>query len=189
MTRDRIVPALLWAVAILFVGAIVHIVSILILPGIAPNDAFTRVAAASVPGTVQFLPRAVSRQNSVPFRDPAVASAICRYDLQQGPLRIVAVVTDSAFVAVSFHTRFGLPFYGLSDRASDDGKLEVVLLSASQLDKVEAGDSEDGPVREVRVTSPTTEGFVQFDILPRVGGYPAAEQALKSVSCKIERNL
>ena len=189
MTRDRVVPALLWALAILFIGAIVHIVSILILPWVAPNDAFARVAGASVPGTVQLLPRAVSRQNSVPFRDPALATAICRYDLQRGPMRIGAVVDGSAFVSVSFHSRFGLPFYGLNDRASNDGKIDVLLMSASQLEKAEAGDSEDDPVRDVRVTSPTTEGFVQFDILPRVGGYPAAEQALKSVSCQIERGF
>lgn len=191
MKRDRIVPSLLWGLAILLVGGIVHIVSILIIPRIAPNDAFARVAAKVEPGTVQILPRAISRQNTLPFRDPALASAVCRYDLAQGPLRVSAAVGDSAFVSVSFHSRFGLPFYGLNDRASNDGKLDILLLSAAQLDNAEAADSEDSTIRDrdVRVTSPTMEGFVVFDVLPRVGGYAAGEQALRSVSCKVERSL
>ena len=187
--KDRIVPALLWIAVVLFVGAIVHIASILILPWVAPKDAFTRVASGSTSGAVQLLPKAASRQSSVPFRDPAVASAICRYDLRQGPLRVGAAVADAAFVSVSFHSRFGLPFYGLTDRASNDGRLEILLLSGAQREKLEAAESEDEPVRDVRVTSPTTEGFVEFDVLPRIGGYATAEQALKSVSCKIEREL
>ncbi len=189
MNRNWIAPLLLWSLGVLFIAALVHITSILILPRVAPHDAFARVAALGPPGAVQVLPRAASRQNTIPFRDPALASAICRYDLQQGPIRVGAVVTDSAFVSVSFHNRFGLPFYGLNDRASNDGKIDVLLMSAAQLEQAEAADSEDDPIRDVRVTSPTTDGFVQFDVLPRVGGYVAGEQALKSVSCKVERGF
>lgn len=189
LIKQGAVPAFLWGLGVVFVAGIVHIASILILPWVAPHDAFARVASAAPVNAVQVLPRPTSHQNPVPFRDPALATAVCRYDLRQGPVRIAALVNDSAFLAVSFHGRFGLPFYGLNDRASNDGKIEVLLLSASQLEKLEAADSEDDPVRDVRVTSPTLEGFVQFDVLPRVGGYPAAEQALKSVSCHVERGL
>lgn len=189
MTGERLVPALLWGLVVLFVAAIVHIASILVLPRVAPNDAFSRVAAASPAGAIQLLPKAASRQNAVPFRDPAVASAICRYDLEQGPMRVSAAVSDLAFLTVSFHSRYGLPFYALNDRASNGGKIELVLLSPAQLEKAEAGDSEDDPVRDVRVAAPTAQGFVEFDSLARIGGYPAAEQALRSVGCTIQRSF
>lgn len=186
---DRIVPALLWLLAVLFIAGVVHIVSILILPQVAPDDAYMRIAAAREVGVVAILPRPASHQNTVPFRDPAVASAICRYDLREGPVRVGTALGDSSFVAMSFHSRSGLPFYGLTDRSGNDGRLDVLLMSSNQLEKMEAADGEDEPVRDVRVTSPTDEGFVEFDVLPRVGGYPAAEKALGSVTCKIERDF
>lgn len=189
MRTEPVVPALLWGLAILFVGAVVHIVSILILPRTATRDAFAQVAQAAAPNRMQTLPKPRPGQDALAFRDPALASAVCRYDLEDGPLRVDAAVADAAFVSVSFHSRFGVPFYALNDRASNEGKIEVLLMSPSQLEKAEAADSEDGPVREVRVTSPTTEGFVLFDVMARVGGYAASEQALKSVGCKVERGL
>ena len=186
---DRAPPAVLWLLAVLFVGGIVHIASILILPRIAPDDAFMRLAAAREAGALAVLPRATSHQNTVPFRDPAMASAICRYDLGKGPMRISTASSDSSSVAISLHSRFGLPFYGLTDRSAIGGKLAVLLMTPEQREKAEAADSEDEPLRDVRVTSPTTEGFVEFDVLPRVGGYAAAEKALGSATCAVERNF
>ena len=183
---SRIVPALLWTLAVLFVAILVHLGSVLILPHVAPRDAFTRLAAGRKAGVVAVLPRAAPEGGDGPFRDPALASAICRYDLSAGTLRVTAAADGGDFIAVSLHSRLGVPFYALTDRSSNEGRIEIVLMSSAQLEDAESADQDGEPVRDVRVTSPTQEGFVQFDVLPRIGGYAAAELALKSVSCKIE---
>ncbi len=186
---ERLLPTVLWLLGILFVAATVHLASILMLPYLAPRDAYMRLAAPLPVGALKLLSRTGSEPVDAPYRDPAMVSAICRYDLGQGSMRIGVDVDTAAFVALSFYSRTGLPFYGLSDRAANDGRLEVLLLSPSQREKAEAADTEDSPVHEVRVTAPSDEGFVEFDVLPRAGGTSAAEKDLKSAACVIQRGL
>ena len=97
------------------------------------------------------------------------------------------MVGSERFMALAIHSRTGLAFYGLNDRAGNDGKLELVLMTPAQLDRAVAADSEDSPVRDVRVVTPENEGFVTLDVLSRIGGYAESEQDLASMSCKVER--
>jgi uncharacterized membrane protein len=179
---------------IAMVAGIVHILSLLVMPRVAPDDAFARIVAFAPAGVVTILPRAAAPTaagrsgvgDSIPSRDPSVATAVCRYDLGVGPMRVVAVLGSEAFLALSLHSRSGVDFYGLNDRAGNDGRLELVVMTAAQLDAARSRDSEDSPVRDVRVVAPESRGFVTFDVLPRVGGYAEAERDLGSVSCKVE---
>ena len=123
----------------------------------------------------------------LPGRDPSLATAICRYDLGRGPLRVSAAVGSARFMALSIHSRTGLAFYGLNDRAGNDGKLDLVLMTPAQLDRAVAADVEDAPVRDVRVVAPEDEGFITLDALSRIDGYAESEEDLASMSCKVER--
>ncbi len=186
MTGERL-AGVLGAVAILMLGAAVHIVSIVLLPLIAPADAFARIAAFAPVASVRVLPRASMPGDPLPGRDPSLATAICRYDLGRGPLRVSAAVASSRFMALAIHSRTGLAFYGLNDRAGNDGKLDLVLMTPAQLERAIAADLEDAPVHDVRVVAPEIEGFVTLDVLSRIGGYAGSEQELGSMSCKVER--
>ncbi len=185
----RIVPVILWALATLFVAGIVHLGSVLMLPRLATETAFARLPVAGPAASVTPLPPASGAQSRVPFRDAALRSSVCRYDLSAGPLRVTGGVVDGDFTAVTFHSRLGRPFYGLTESSAVEGKIEVLLATAAQLARIEAADPGDEPIRDVRITAPEDEGFVEFDVLPRVGGAVAAERALASMSCKVERNL
>ena len=79
-----------------------------------------------------------------------------------------------------------LPFYALTDRPQNEGRIDLWLVTPEQLEKLEAADGEDDPVHDVRVTAPDPQGFVEFDVLPRVGGSTAAAQVLSSASCRLE---
>ncbi len=184
----RIVPAALWLLATLFVAGIVHLGSVLLVPRLATEAAFARLSVAGQAPSVTPLPPAFGAQSPVPFRDAALDSAVCRYDLSAGPLRVTAGVVHGDFTAVSFHSRTGRPFYGLTETSAVEGKIEVLLATAAQLARIEAADPGDEPIREVRIAAPEDEGFVEFDVLPRVGGAVAAQRALTSVGCKVERN-
>jgi uncharacterized membrane protein len=184
---QRSIATVILLLAILAVAGVVHIASLLLMPRVAPNDAYARLAAFVPEGGVKILPRASTPGDPVPERDPSVATAICRYDLDNGPLRVLVPLGDQSFVALALHARSGLTFYGLTDRAGNDGKLEIVVMTAAQRAAADTRDTTDAPVRDVRVVAPESRGFVTFDVLPRVGGYARAERDLTSVSCRVER--
>lgn len=184
---QRGVVAALTLLAIVFAAGIVHVASLLILPRVAPDDAFARLAAATPENGVSVLPRAGSPGAVLPGGDPSVASAVCRYDLDRGPLRVVAPVDGEAFTAMTLHSRSGVAFYGLNDRSRIDDRLEIVVMTARQLEAAKDRDAADAPVRDVRVVAPEPRGFVRVDVLPRVGGDAEARRALSAVSCRVER--
>lgn len=185
--RSGNLAAVLIATAVLMTAGAVHIVSIVLLPLIAPADAFARIVAFAPLAAVRVLPRASMADDPLPGRDPSLATAICRYDLDRGPLHVSAAIGSARFVALAIHSRTGLAFYGLNDRAGNDGKLDLVLMTPAQLDRAVAADVEDAPVRDVRVVAPEDEGFVTLDVLSRIGGYAESERELTSMSCKVER--
>ena len=186
---QRGIVAALTLLAILLVAGVVHIASLLIVPLVAPDDAYARLAQAVPEGTVSVLPRGGSPGAALPDRDPSLATAVCRYDLDRGPVRVAAALGGEAFVALTLHARSGVAFYGLNDRAANDGRLELVVMTARQLDDAQARDAADAPVRDVRVVAPQRQGFVMFDVLPRIGGDAEARRALSSMSCRVEHPL
>ena len=186
---QRGILAALTLLSILLAAGVVHITSLLILPWVAPDDAFARLAAVTPEGSVAELGRGGSPGAALPDRDPAMATAVCRYDLDRGPLRASATLGDGSFVSLTLHARSGVAFYGLTDRAGNDGRLEIVVMTAGQLNDARAKDSVDAPVRDVRVVAPQSLGFVMFDVLPRIAGEAEMRRALSSMSCRVEHPL
>ena len=187
--NHRGIMAALTLLAIAMMAGIVHIASLLIMPRVAPDDAFARLAAVAPEGRVWMLPAGGSPDAATADRDPSMVSAVCRYDLDRGPLRVSAALGDEAFVAVTLHAKSGLAFYGLDDRAGDEGKVAFVVMTQGQFDDAQARDVPDTPVRDVRVVAPQREGFVMLDVLPRVGDIAQARRTLSSASCRVERPL
>lgn len=186
---QRGIATALTLLAIVLVAGVVHIAALLVVPRVAPDDAFARLAAAVPETRVSVLPRGGSADAVWPDRDPSLATAVCRYDLDHGPLRVAATLGDEAFAAMTLHARSGVAFYGLDDRAGNDGRIELVVMTPAQLDEAQSRDAADVPVRDVRVVSPQRQGFITYDVLPRIGGGAAARRALASMSCRVEHPL
>jgi uncharacterized membrane protein len=183
----RAIDAVQWLLVGLCLAGIIHIVSILAMPHLAPKDAFSRVAALAPVGKVQTLPRPIPGQEIFPFSDPAVATSLCRYDLAAGPLRIRARSSGLDFLSVSFHDRFGAVYYAMTDRVATRGIIEALVLTPAQLEVVEAADAEDEQPQELRISAPSPEGFVLFRALAtRPGLYPDSEAELQTITCGLE---
>ena len=69
-------------------GAIVHLVSVLALPRIASQDAYSRLTPTTKLNAVTQLLPADPSYTLMPYMDPAFAVAVCRYDLSGGPLKL-----------------------------------------------------------------------------------------------------
>ena len=67
----------------------------------------------------------------MPFMDPAFATAVCRYDLTQGPIKL-SVPVSPAYTSVSFYTRYDVAYYAINDRAAGRRVIELDLMTHEQ---------------------------------------------------------
>ena len=187
--RDRLLGTFPFIAAVFVIGGIVHIVSVLAMPAVAPQDALTRLAAVAPQGEgVVLLPPATPGREIMPYEDPSVALGFCRFDLSRGVYRIRTAIDGEHFIALSFHSRSGRVFYATTDRSALRGKIDVAIVTAAQLEALEANDPEDEPPPELRLQAPASAGFVLVRALAeRASEMPNAEARVSAVTCAPER--
>jgi uncharacterized membrane protein len=184
---DRFTGFLPYVLAVVFVAAAVHLVSILAMPELAPHDAYARLSTLAKPGRMTLLPRALPGHEITPFEDPALAQAVCLYDLSNGPLDLHAELEDSGLLTLSFRTRSGRIFYSMTDQAALHGEIEVRIMTQPQLEAVEENDDEEEPLQELRLVAPSMKGFVLVNALAAFPSERAeAEARATSISCSPE---
>lgn len=185
---DRYLDLLPWAIATLFIAGIVHIVSVLLMPTVAPRDAFVRlaeIAAAGAPDGFTPLPPMAPGAEPLPFEDPAFAEAVCVYDLSKGLLRVSGPADGEDYLALSFHARGGRIFHAITDRSAIKGKIDIVIGDERQIEALESADIEDAPPQEVRLMAPTRRGFVLVrSFAKRTSDQERARDRLKSLKCE-----
>jgi uncharacterized membrane protein len=186
---DRLIGTIPFVAAIFVIAGIVHIVSVLAMPAVAPQDAVTRLAAVAPSGDgVVLLPPASPGREIMPYEDPSVALGFCRFDLSSGLYRVRTNIDGEHFIALSFHTRSGRVFYATTDRSALRGKIDVAIVNAAQLEALEANDPEDEPAPELRLLAPAATGFLLVRALAeRRSEVPSAEARVTSVTCAPER--
>ncbi len=172
--------------AAIVLAAIVHFVVILATPFVATRDAYARLAGLGQVDETVALPAADPARRLLPYADPAVAAAFCRYDLAAGPIRVRAP-TGRAFSSISFHTRHGLAFYALTDKAGAHGTIEAVLATPDDVRALAARDDEENPSRDLRIAAPDREGYVMMRVFSEMPSLRAeAEADAKRLTCAPE---
>lgn len=185
--KRRAIEFAMIALGAAMIAALVHIVAILIIPLYASRDAFARLTPLGPVNATILLPQPGPKTHLIPYSDPAVASAFCRYDLSAGPLRVKAPADPSGFSSLSFHTRRGSIFYAITDKAATHGVMEALVLTEDQLRTLAAKDDEDVPVQELRIVSTTEAGYVVMRSLSEEPSlYPRAEDAVRALTCATE---
>ncbi|MGO4525615.1 hypothetical protein AB4097_12215 [Microvirga sp. 2MCAF35] len=170
------------------IAAGIHIVAILASPYLADQDAFAKVQATLTAEKAQIISAPGGENTWLPRPDPAIAVATCAFDLRNGPMRVTAQ-TGSLPLSFSFHKESGGVFFAVTDRAAVRGELEIVTLTARQLDEARAAEDENDPSRDVRIVSPEQQGFVIVRVAaPSPSLRPQAEEAAKAVSCTAEQD-
>lgn len=187
MSAALFLRAVYYAVLVAIVATLTHFFALLTIPSVAERDAYARVAALGAPFKTVPLPPAGPKSRDFPFADPAVAASVCLYDLSGGPVRARLALGRAAFSALSVHSRRGVVFYALTDRAANKGRMEALLVTPEQLRTLVAHDDEDNPSDDLRIVSPTLQGFVMARVLTASPDQAAAaaEQAA-SMTCQPE---
>jgi uncharacterized membrane protein len=165
----------------------VHIAAILASPYLAEQDAFAKVQSTLTADKTQIIGATGGANTWLPRPDPAVAVATCAFDLRNGPMR-VATRTGSLPLSFSFHKKTGGVFFAVTDRAAVRGELEIVAMTARQLDEARAAEDENDPSRDVRIVAPEIQGFVIVRVVaPAPSLRPQAEDMARAVSCTAEQ--
>ncbi len=169
----------------ILLGGIVHLVSVLALPRIASLDAYSRLAPITTLNAVTSLPAAEPGNTMMPFMDPAFATAVCRYDLSKGPIKL-AVPVSQAYTSVSFYTRSDVAYYAINDRSAGRKVIELDLMTEAQ--HAEVPDDEDVTAADrLIIDSPTTTGLIVLKALaPEPGLMPQAQASLAAATCKVQ---
>ncbi|MBI1867675.1 MAG: hypothetical protein HYS06_05200 [Methylocystis sp.] len=187
---DRFIDAIPWFIATFLVAGIVHIVSVLLIPEVAPHNAFARLAAAAKApdapnGGALVLSHVETGEGVIPFEDPSLAEGVCMFDLSKGLLRVQANVDGEDFLALSFHRRNGRLFHAMTDRSAIKGKIDIVVGDAKQIEALESEDDEEAPPQQLRLTAPSTDGFVLIrSLAKRPSDYGRAEQKIRTIACE-----
>jgi uncharacterized membrane protein len=165
-----------------FLGGVVHLAAIIILPRTATHDAYARLAAIAPVNTVTPVPLPKSDSATMPFMDPAFASAVCRYDLTQGPLKLTVPVS-LAYTSVSFYTRYDVAYYAINDRAAGRRVIELELMTPEQHSQMPEDEDITAADRLI-VESPTGTGLIAIRALaPEPGLMPMARAAIANARC------
>jgi uncharacterized membrane protein len=177
---------LLWLLAGALLGGIVHLVAVLILPRTATQDAYSRILPLSPVNAVAPLPQPAPQSELMPFMDPAFASAVCRYDLSAGPIKLTVPISP-AYTSVTFYTRRGVAYYAINDRSAGRRQIELQLMTSTQ--RAQLPEEEDVTAADrLIVESPSNTGLILLRALaPEPGLMPVARAALSAAACKLEQ--
>ena len=166
-------------------GGVVHLATIIILPRTATQDAYARLEPIAPVNTVTALPVPKPQSAAMPFMDPAFASAVCRYDLAQGPLKLTVPVSI-AYTSISFYTRYDVAYYAINDRAAGRRVVELDLMTAEQRSQMPEDEDITAADRLI-VESPTPTGVIAIRALaPEPGLMPAAQAAIANARCTVQ---
>lgn len=188
MNEARIVGNRPWVLVALLLAGVVHIVSILIMPHVAPDDAFKRLSRGAKINSFRALPEVSPGSEVLPYADPALATGACVYDLSEGPLHLYATVKGGMFMSLSFHSRHDRVFYAMTDKAATRRLFDVVVATPSQLEAIKAKDNPDDPPQELRLVSPERTGFVYArTLMADPSDRKNAIAQIQQTTCEIDR--
>ena len=172
-------------IAGVLLGGVVHLVSVLALPRIATQDAYSRLTPMTKENAVTALPLAEPNNAPMPFMDPAFAVAICRYDLSGGPLKLTVPVSQ-AYTSVSFYTRNEVAYYAINDRSAGRKVIELDLMTEDQHSALPE-DEEVTAADRLIIDSPTATGLIVLKALaPEPGLMPQAQASLAASHCTVQ---
>jgi len=121
----------IWIIAGILLGLIIHLVIILSLPNLVPNNAWNILSKISTPGKLVILKRPKAMETNVLRLDPELVYAVCRFDLLQGPGSLSGKLPID-FWSVGIFDKTGVAIYSTTNRSGGDQNLDLGIFSPAQ---------------------------------------------------------
>ncbi|WP_062228965.1 DUF1254 domain-containing protein [Aureimonas frigidaquae] len=136
-------------------AAIVHIAVIFLMPAVAQDSAWNKLARLSPPEVTVTID--TGPQSAFALMDPAFRVSACRFDLTDGPIRVEAAA-QPAFWSASVFSRAGDNLYSINQRAALDDRLDLVIGTQAQFEALRiGGEFEEGA--SIFVPFDASEGY------------------------------
>ncbi|GGB08891.1 DUF1254 domain-containing protein [Brucella endophytica] len=171
---------LVYALGLGLIGAgIVHIAVLLLVPVYSDRNAWSRITAQGEAYRFHVL----DAGKDGGFHDPLFQLAACRFDLADGPVQVTAT-GNVPFWSVSVHGRNGETLYSVNDRASTDGKLDLVVANRLQMVNLKK-DLPEEAAASILAEEEMSEGFVLIRAYtPDPTWVPSVRRFLSEAGCE-----
>ncbi|MDB5562348.1 MAG: rane protein [Hyphomicrobiales bacterium] len=161
----------LWMLAGVLAGVLIHLVVILSLPALASRDVWSRVAELGANNKAVVLP-AVAAGAPNPLRlDPELSYAVCQMNLGTGP-GVVSGTLPDAFWSLAVYNRAGAVIYSTTNRDGIGQTLDLGIFNDAQT-RLLAQQKLDIAEGLLIVQSNSNDVFVVVRLAPP---YPAVRQ-------------
>lgn len=117
----------LWLMVAVVLGGIVHIAAMLVIPTLAPQSAFSRFESTMQPNLARVLAPAGAGQAPFPFASPDAVYVLCRYDVTNTPVRLVAP-TSHLYWSVGIYEPDGGNYFHINSVQSTSENTDILLL-------------------------------------------------------------
>ena len=189
---DRVLGYIPWALGAVFGAIAIHLLAVLAMPALSPNASYRTLAMHLALGQKEALPRpAATGDDKMLFADPFAALAICRYDLTQGPLRLLASTDGDRPFSVSVRLADGAIIYSGNDRQTPHGRFDILIVTQAQADERDATSKigeEEAANDQLRLISPSAKGFAVFRALSlREGDFEEAAATQAGIECTVQK--
>ena len=125
---------------VLLLAGVIHIATIMLVPMIAQNDGWSRLAV--VAGIEQFAEIRVAGADAanVVGLDPLFVNGACRLQLSEAPASL-AVQAPDRFWSLALYDPQGTIIFSLNDRTAVQGSLDMVVVNPEQNARLQASPS------------------------------------------------
>jgi len=116
---------------VLLLAGVIHIATIMLVPMIAQNDGWSRLAV--VAGIEQFAEIRVAGADAanVVGLDPLFVNGACRLQLSEAPASL-AVQAPDRFWSLALYDPQGTIIFSLNDRTAVEGRLDMLVVTPAQ---------------------------------------------------------
>ena len=166
----------------LMLAGIIHIVTVLLVPHYAVNDAWAEMRSLGRAGTFHTIPLSEAGSGSLTSLDPRVLHAVCRFSLEDGPVRITAALL-SDYWSIAIFDRRGRNAYSVNDRAADGSELDLTVITPVQMAQIRQNPPESMD-SSIVIELPISEGFALIRaFVADETMLPQVEAALDTADC------
>lgn len=139
-------------------GGIVHICATFAAPVLGSGHAYQQLSATLPLNKMVVLPPPPSGRQVLPYLQPDMLYAMCRYELTGGPVSVTAAVSGPGWV-LSLHTPQGDNFYVLPGQQLRRREVSFLLVpSGTAADGAHM--HREGSPTDTQVASPSREGLI-----------------------------
>jgi uncharacterized membrane protein len=173
---------LLFVLGGLLLGGVIHITAVIMVPYFATDDAWTSMRKFGGDGIFHVLPQAAAGAEPLASLDPRMLYAVCRFSLDDGPVRITASLPDD-FWSLAIFDRRGRNVFSLNNRSAERSELELAIITPVQMAQIRQNPPEALETAIV-VEQPLRTGFILIRVfIADDTVLPRAREALDTADC------